>query len=86
MEEQYYEYDLDPIDPIVPIMPHADEGDAILAIMEQLYDSANSIDESVIRGSFAYLCEKLGVSKDLLKEPEGLCVVHWKEAQKRKVS
>lgn len=48
--------------------------EAVFAIMEQLYNSGNAINEKAIKSNFAYLCDQLYISKDLLQEP--ICVAH----------
>lgn len=68
-------------EPEVKSARHECVGDAVFAIMEQLYDSGNAIDKESLRQHFSYLCDELNISKGLLKDPDGLCVIHHKEKQ-----
>lgn len=65
---------------VVPASNHESPADAIYDIMEQLYNSANSIDVTKLQRDFSYLCERYGLSKELIEHKDGICVVHWREA------
>ncbi len=51
--------------------------DAVFSLMEHLYDSGNAINPEDIKKHFSYLCDKLYIDKNLLREP--LCVIHYKD-------
>lgn len=68
---------------MVPVNRHADAGDALLAVMEKLYNSARSFDAEGLRRDLAYLCESLQVSNELLRDPNGICVEHYAAQSKR---
>lgn len=55
-------------------------GDAVFAILEQLYNSANAIDEKVLDAAALFLSrEHLLDYEDEIQE--GLCVMHWKQSR-----
>lgn len=53
-------------------------GDAVFAILEQLYNSANAIDEKMLDAAALFLSRELLLDyEDIIDE--GLCVEHWKQ-------
>lgn len=56
--------------------------DLVFTVIEHLYNSENAINENSLRNNFQQLCYKLGIETDLLEDPNGLCVVHYKHKQR----
>ena len=78
-QQYHYWVDQDPDAEPVEYERHESIADAVFAIMEELYDSQNSINATDLRKNFAYLCRKLNLPTSLLEDPNGLCVIHRKE-------
>lgn len=57
-----------------------DMGDATWILCEQLYDSANAIDEVAIEAAMLWLCDHSGIDDEYLQL--GLNVKHYKFYQK----
>lgn len=57
-----------------------DVGDAVFSILEQLYNSANAIDEKTLDAAALFLSRELLLDYEAEIE-EGLCVQHWKQSR-----
>lgn len=78
--QEFYKWDEIDFDsePAVPRAKHKTPGEALYSLMEQLYDSKYTIDVEYMRRTLAYLCDQLDCSDELLQDPKGLCVKHYR--------
>lgn len=60
---------------------HDDVGEAIYALLEELYQSGDSINERRIDAAAFYLCDISGIDKSILDG--SLSVVHWKDTGRK---
>lgn len=56
---------------------YPEAGEAVYALMEELYNSSKSIDHERIKDAFSYLCKEFDVNEELLDCE--LCVSHNSE-------
>ena len=63
---------------IVEMPQFANVGEAVWALVEQLYQAENGIDEGYIDEAMQYLCNQVGIDEAELKNR--LQVVHWRKA------
>lgn len=81
-DDEYMDYQKE----IIPLVPRAklnSAEEALKYLLSEFYNSANEINEKGITETFAYLCDCLNVSDELLRGDSSLCVVHWKKARPR---
>lgn len=63
---------------ILEMPQFANVGEAVWALVEQLYQVENDIDEEYIDEAMQYLCNSVGIDESELKNR--LQVVHWRKA------
>jgi hypothetical protein len=69
-------------DTTISVGNYRETGDAVYALLEELYNSRNDINKNRITEAMAYLCVRNGIDPAILAHEDSLCVVHWRKKRK----